>query len=230
LVERPSLSGTSEYYVCSAGFSGQYDILVRRVWGEVSGGKATVEVYTAFGTPAQRFVSYEVDLSEKAALVQVNLDKGQRTEPIGDAQLAGVKTSRLALSKAVLSQVGGYQSDSETGSSSSQSSQAAYAIYRQNLLRENFIKAPRGRTTGYQPIITTLPEGIMWQPPLTGVISADRRYIRLNGGWPQFSGIGEVLTYNIFGGGTGAGGAGTGGFGGAGLGGGAGGGIGGGGF
>ncbi len=53
--EAAKLEGYSEYYVCAQGYAGQYDVLVRRVWGEVTGGKATVEIYTDYGTPEQNY-------------------------------------------------------------------------------------------------------------------------------------------------------------------------------
>jgi hypothetical protein len=88
---------------------------------------------------------------------------------------------------------------------------------------------------GFQPVIQPLPEGAMMLA--TGVVSADRRYARIEP-FPTFSQIARVQTFNIatgqgnaqqggagggaFGGGLGGGGLG-GGFGGGGLGGGGGG-------
>ena len=43
--------GHCAVYVCPKGFSGNYRILVRRVWGEVTTGKVTVEVITHYRTP-----------------------------------------------------------------------------------------------------------------------------------------------------------------------------------
>ena len=65
---------------------------------------------------------------------------------------------------------------------------------------------------------------------VTGVVSADRRYVRISPS-PFFTGIGEIFTFNFVDGQGGTQGQGTGGFGGGGLGGGggAGGGVGGGG-
>ncbi len=47
---------------------------------------------------------------------------------------------------------------------------------------------------GYQPVITTLPEGTNMSA--TAVISADRRYVRISV-VPLFSAIGQVETFNF---------------------------------
>ncbi|MFO0942162.1 MAG: hypothetical protein U0930_15605, partial [Pirellulales bacterium] len=235
LVEKPRLGGFSEYYVCAAGYSGQYDILVRRIWGEVSGGKATVEIYSDFGTPEQKYISQEINVVDRAALLQVAVKNGHRQDPIADAQIAGVKAKQLATSRSLLAQYNpssSSSSDSEGSSepSASDSERAAYTLMRQNLMRNanNFGFPNRGGAVGYMPITTVIPEGVFWNG-LSGVVSADRRYVRLNGAWPSFSGIGEIFTFNFVAGTTSSTGAGTGGFGGGGLGGGGGGGLGGGG-
>jgi hypothetical protein len=211
--QKAQLGGYSEYYVCPQGFAGQYDILIRKIWGEVSGGKATVEIYTDFGTPEQNYISQAVDLSEKDVMIQVAVKNGQRKEPIADAQVAAVKTKQLAASRAVLSQIG--SQDSRSGGNASD-----YFAFRQMQLRnalQNQFGFPIGRgAVGYQPVITTLPEGASLS--VSGVVSADRRYVRINPS-PFFTGIGEIFTFNFVTGNTGAGG--TGGVGQGGIGGGA---------
>ncbi len=45
-----SRDGFSELYVCPQAFSGNYRVLLRRVWGKVTAGKLTVEVFSHYGT------------------------------------------------------------------------------------------------------------------------------------------------------------------------------------
>ena len=73
---------------------------------------------------------------------------------------------------------------------------------------------------GFQPIIITLPAGT--QMVATGVVSADRRYVRISTS-PSFTGIGDVTTFTFAGAAMEAGGGGGLGGGGGGLGGGGGG-------
>ncbi len=207
--DKASLDGYSEYYVCSQGYSGQYEILVQRVWGNVTGGRATVEVYTDFGTPDQAFYSKQVDLSEKAAVIQVNVKNGHRQVPIAEAHLAAVRDSQIATGRAVLGQLAG-------SSSSDSSAYDDYKAYRQGLAAgPGFgFGFPRGRgAVGYRPVITTLPEGMNLS--VAGVVSADRRYVRI-GTSPFFSAIGEVFTFNSATGQQGQNSGGQGGFGGGG--------------
>ena len=46
----------SETYVCPQGFSGQYRLLIRRVWGNVTTGHATVQLLTDVGRESQKFI------------------------------------------------------------------------------------------------------------------------------------------------------------------------------
>jgi hypothetical protein len=66
---------------------------------------------------------------------------------------------------------------------------------------------------GFQPVITTLPEGTMMFT--RAIISADRRYVRVSP-FPFFSAIPEVSTFNFVTGQTGTNGGGGGGVGGGG--------------
>jgi hypothetical protein len=208
LNQKAQLGGFSEYYICAQGYSGQYDIMIRRVWGEVSGGKATVEIYTDFGTPNQNRIIQEVDLTEKDVLVQVAVKNGQRTEPIAETQLAAVRAKQLATGRAVLSQIG----ESGTNpSGSSSSGRNEYFAFRQMQMMNGArgFGFPRGPgAVGYMPVITTLPEGAMLM--VSGVVSKDRRYVRISPS-PFFTGIGEIFTFNFVSGETGGGGGGMGG-------------------
>jgi hypothetical protein len=80
-----SINGLSEIYVCPQGYAGEYDILVRRIWGKVSGGKATVEVLTDYGTPDQRSIVQQVAINEKDGLIRVAVKHGHRKEPMAAA-------------------------------------------------------------------------------------------------------------------------------------------------
>jgi hypothetical protein len=58
----------------------------------------------------------------------------------------------------------------------------------------------RPGAVGFRPQITTLSEGAMLSAP--GIISADRRYVRITP-FPFFSQIGDVVTFNFITGQTG---------------------------
>lgn len=225
-LDKPSKDGFSEMYVCASGYSGQYRILIRKVWGEVSGGKVTVNLATDFGTPDQKITQHVIALQQDAVLV-TEVKNGHRKEPIVEAQLAQVQ-KRMSETGAVLAQMA---PTSAGGSSSSY----------QNLLRSLY-GGPNGignngqggvgpfigrNVVGYRPILTFINQGTFMAP--TAVISGDRRYVTVAPS-PNFSDIIAVDTFNTFtgqtatgqgGGGAGGGGAqgggGGGGFGGGGA-------------
>ena len=221
--EAAKVGGFSEYYVCSQGFAGQYDVLVRRVWGEVTGGKATVEIYTDYGTPDQKLIVKQLDLSEKDSLIQVAVKNGHRREPIASTQIANAQKQRIAASRAVLGQMAPPENDGSTSTGGSESEYPTMQQFRQSIANNNRFGFPGGGAVGYMPQITTIPSGA--NLTVAGVISADRRYVRI-APTPFFSDIGQVTTFNFVSGATGSSGTGGGaggGFGGGGVGGGGGG-------
>ena len=115
--EAASVDGFSEFYVCSQGYAGEYDVLIRRVYGEVTGGKVTVEVYTDFGSPEQTHTIRQIDLSSEGAMLQVAVKNGHRDEPIAAAQLAHIRTEQMETGAAVLGQFAGNDSADSTSAS-----------------------------------------------------------------------------------------------------------------
>ena len=62
------------------GFSGQYRLLVHRVWGNVTAGKVTVDIQT--NNPDRPHIHAQVPLGEKDALVLFDVNNGRRTEQL----------------------------------------------------------------------------------------------------------------------------------------------------
>ena len=228
-LDKPSKDGFSETYVCANGYSGQYRILIRKVWGEVAGGKVTVNLLTDYGTPNQRVVQHQVPI-QKDSIVVAEVKSGHRKEPIVNAQLARVQ-KRMAEAGAVLAQVMPNKNDSPNSDSGSayQRLLASYAAGQNGIGGRNgqFPFIGRG-VVGYRPVITVIPEGTF--DSSSAVISGDRRYVYV-APQPNFTEIISVSTFNTFTGSSGltGGGAGGGAGGGGGAQGGAGGGFGGGG-
>jgi hypothetical protein len=202
LSSNASHEGHSETYICPEGFSGQYRMLVRRVWGKVTAGKVTVDIYTNYNTDKQTHIREQIPLGDKDALVVFDVPNGRRLDALEEHQVASAAKVQLAVNRAVLAQ--------QLDAASSQSN-ALYDYARSMRMAQEqgrWIGAPGRRGVGYRPEITTLPEGV--NMTATAVISADRRYVRVTA-TPLFSVIGEVNTFNFA---TGQGGT-TGGAGGA---------------
>jgi tetratricopeptide (TPR) repeat protein len=175
----------SEAYVCPQAFAGKYRVRIHRVWGEVTAGKVTVDVFCHQGSDQVQHERRQLELTGKDALVVFDLDKGRRTEPLETAQIAGA-VERQRVSQSVLTQQIASGNDPTIMPSQSD-------ILRR---RNRFGALGAGGAVGYQPIIQTLPEGV--QLSAMGVISADRRYVRISTS-PTFSTIGDVQTFTFAG-------------------------------
>jgi hypothetical protein len=187
LAKANSAEGQSETYVCPEGFSGQYRMLVKRVWGKVTAGKVTVDIYTNYNTDKQTHIRQQIPLADKDALVVFDVANGRRKEALAEHQVANVAKVQMAVGQAVLAQ----QLDSAASQSNALSDYARSVRIAQ---QQGRWLAPRRNAVGYRPVITTLPEGANMSA--TAVISADRRYVRITA-LPFFSVIGEVQTFNF---------------------------------
>lgn len=221
-LDRAGRDGYSETYACAKGYSGTYRIAIRKIWGEVAGGKVTVQLVTDYKTPDQRYIEQQISL-ERDALLMAEVKNGHRKEPIAEAQLAKLQWDKQLASEAVLAQVG---NNGELSESPSLSQQWAYQRMLSNYAsrNSNAVVPPffRRGAVGYRPNITVIPSGTSLVA--MAVISGDRRYVRVDAA-PFFSDIVAVDTFNFIdgsgtnngaGGGLGGGGLGGGGLGGGG--------------
>jgi hypothetical protein len=196
-------------------------LLIRRVWGNVSTGHATVELLTDIGRPSQKYIRKAVPLTEKDALVVFEVKEGQRKQEIAEAQLAHLRDVQRDVQGQMLGQF---------NNPADESAEVLTDLFRdvQRLTGGRGVagRNPFGRRggVGFRPELTVLPEGATLST--LAIISADRRYVRITP-VPFFSQIGDVTTFNFVTGEEGGGGAGggAGGVGGIGGGGGGGGGI-----
>ena len=192
----------------------------------------------------------QIPLDNGEALVKFDVADGRRKESIQDQRVINATVDSVAQAKMVrqsqtiLAQQLAAANDQQaaavlTQAQSAGSSSAAAASQMQQDVPYVFPAAWANGlhgAVGYQPLITTLPSGTNMSA--TGVVSADRRYVRVTT-MPVFSSISSVSSFNVasgsaaqglaggIGSGAGGGGLGGGGLGGGGLGGG---GLGGGGF
>ena len=238
-----SEDGMSETYVCPKGFSGEYQVLVRRIYGDVAAGKVNVEIVTNLttdevGTTANQHIQQQIDLREKDAVVIFELKDGRREDSIEDHIVANAAVRHVEVNRSILGQQFDRLADDRVAASNSL---ADLELLRTRDPRQaaRVQAALRGRgAVGFMPVIQQFPEGTMMMGQ--AVISADRRYVRVSMS-PFFSRVADVATFNFVtgqgnnqqqgGGQQGGGGVGGGGVGGGGGGfGGGGGGVGGGGF
>lgn len=187
-----------ERYVATEAFPGEYRILVRRAWGKVAGDTITAEMTINRGTDKEQTLRRQIRTGADDQLLTVTVPEGRRQEPLLDAQIAQDVVTQRTLGKAVLAQQLAAIGDPLASESMSQSRGGTATPP----LPPGLPFFGRG-AVGYQPIITTLPEGVNMFA--RAVVSADRRYVRITA-VPLFSGVGQVTQFNF----SGAGAAGTG--------------------
>jgi hypothetical protein len=187
---RDSLGGRAEVYVCPKGFDGTYRLLVRRVWGNVTGGRVNVEVITHYRGLNSANVRKKVTLNNDEALVTFDLKGGRRKEPLREQQVANAVGGQLAVNRQILAQ----QLDAAVDPSVLQQLALARSGGNGAAAANDGFPFFGGGAVGYQPVIITLPKGA--NLAATAVISADRRYVRITC-VPLFSGVSEVTVFNM---------------------------------
>jgi tetratricopeptide (TPR) repeat protein len=192
------VSGTTELYLCAKGFNGHYRMLLRRIWGEVTAGKVTVDLYTNYRGKNQTHRHEQITLSENGALIEWDLQDGRRQQSLSDEQLLQTTRNHLAVSRAVIAQQLSLYENSQATKD--------YERSKKEAARDGRLTVRSRTRPGYRPVITTLPQGS--NMTATAVISADRRYVRVTP-TPLFSVIGPVSTFNFSSGTTGTSGTGT---------------------
>jgi hypothetical protein len=205
--QRKSGDSYTETYVCSKAFAGRYQMLIRKVWGEVTADQVKVKITMRRPTRTEKdgdnrvasiaakeegpiVIMDTADLDEGTNFVQFALENGRRTEPLSDVQVANAIREQQALGREILAQqVGGL----DAGALQSLAASRALAGNGNGVI-PGILPIPVGGAVGFRPVITTLPEGA--NLAATAVISADRRYVRITA-LPLFSKIGKVLAFNI---------------------------------
>jgi len=186
---RTGIAETSEEYVCPEGFSGDYRMFARIVWGKIPSGKVTLQLITLRpdGTPMS--VTRHIDVDDRGSLINFNVAYGRRKQSLEVHQVATDVEQQLAVNRTVLAQQIAAIADPKAIRAQQVAAQAQVPFVT------GFTPfVGRGGAVGFQPQITTLPSGATMSA--TAVISADRRYVRITA-LPFFSQVGPVTTFNV---------------------------------
>ena len=182
----------SETYVCPKGFNGDYRLAIKKLWGEVIGGKVKVELYTHVNADdlnslkgKKPMVGY-IQLKEDAAGMMFTLHDGRRTAA---SQQVIANAVNNQVNRAILAQQLAQAFDPNAMAKLDGFVNADQAAEEGRYYNPYF----RQGAVGYQPQIITLPTGtnLMAQ----AVVSADRRYVRITS-VPMFSYIANVRIFN----------------------------------
>ncbi len=182
----------SETYVCPKGFNGDYRLAIKKLWGEVIGGKVKVELYTHVNADdlnslkgKKPMVGY-IQLKDDAAGMMFTLHDGRRTAA---SQQVIANAVNNQVNRAILAQQLAQAFDPNAMAKLDGFVNADQAAEEGRYYNPYF----RQGAVGYQPQIITLPTGtnLMAQ----AVVSADRRYVRITS-VPMFSYIANVRIFN----------------------------------
>ena len=220
----PDASGElSEYYVLPRGFSGDYRVAVRKVWGDVTANKVTVSLYQHYRTDKQISKQRQINLAENGSMVLFTLNDGRRKSSLEAHAIETMAEKELFVGRNALAKqfAAGRSREAAAdyyGSREDSDPQGVGGAVVNDEQLDDFVLLPR--SAGYRPEITQLFEGAQTSASAT---TADRLHVLVNTS-PFFSQITEVVNFNSLGNADTAGGAGGGlGGGGGGLGGGGGG-------
>lgn len=190
-----SAEGYSETYVCAQAFPGEYQLMLKKVWGKVTSGQVKVEVIAKNGKPA----TMQVDLADGTNVIRFALDQGRRQEPLEEVKVANAIRDQAEMGRNLLAQQLGEAIDPRAVAAA-QAARAgtlagnAGALNGVGGLLPIPIPVLGGGAVGFRPVVTKLPEGA--NLAANAVISADRRYVRISS-MPLFSKVGKVLAFNI---------------------------------
>ena len=192
---KAGLSGQiSEQYILPKGFAGDYRLVIKRIWGEVTSGKVTVSIHNHYRSEKEASLTKQVKIDNKGALVLFSLDQGRRTEALEDHEIQTVVRKQLLANRNVLAQ-----------EVADNYSSGAASDYYGGLLGNvgggqvgNILDAQLAGNgvVGYTPIITQIPEGTFFT--VNHATTADRLHVMISVS-PNFTQITSVSTFNILG-------------------------------
>ena len=212
-------------YTCPMAFTGNYDVIVRRSWGELPQGKVTVNIITGIGTENEKVATYPLELKEGKAGFTVELENGRRSEEVKQELLTAsalVEQLRVKTDKEISEKVKAYQTRSAKAAATRAAENQNYAAsYTKEGAEpekkpETDFTTPElqytlGADSGYMPVISTISVGAQMQPNLG--VTPDRRYVLISPN-AAFSGLLRMFQYNTSSGVSGSFGSGGGGMGG----------------
>ena len=204
-------------YVCPMGFSGEYNFLVSKSWGEVAQNKVTVKIMTNVGTEKEHSDVQVFTMDNDEALFTVDLVEGRRSEELKEELLtASAMMNQLQIrnSNELTRLANAYKSNKARNEArESNALQSKANEYVSSYKQEEANTEVKGDGApqiayvtpdpGYYPVIDYLDLGAGFTT--SAGISGDRRYV-LVAPMPNFSQLIKMFTYNSGDGSSGGGG------------------------
>jgi len=179
--------GVYELYVVPKGFAGDYKMLVKRIYGDVTANTITVDIFTNYGHDNQTHQRQQIEIGKDGALVNFSLEDGRRRESLAEHQVEVAAETQAMVSRDIINQ----QIESASYDSTATDEYVQETANNSN----DFVERSRN-AVGYRPVITTLQSGAQFTP--FAVISPDRRYVRFtNPAQSSFRQIGQVSSFTF---------------------------------
>ncbi|MFV0443600.1 MAG: hypothetical protein ACK5Q5_08515 [Planctomycetaceae bacterium] len=179
----PQAENCYEEYVCAQAMSGDYRFVVRHVWGDIVGSRATLTIIRHQGTPAEEVTTEAITLGPQEASIRIHLDDGRR------------KQIRIVAPQQVSAQLELPAKRTRPRVASRGGERAAADLARSRGQLAPFQIGSTG-AVGYQPTVTIIPTGETFTAQ--AIVSPDRRYVRI-GVSPTFSQLIDVVNFTFFG-------------------------------
>ena len=182
----PKPQNSYDAYVCALAASGTYTIHVRHIRGDIVGKRATLTAIRYAGSDQESKKTISVPLSSDDVSVRIPLNRGRRKTANAPVDKLATPAAPRILRK---------PTDRRRAESEARKAAGRFSASRRPANPPVNRQAGAGNFVGFQPIIQVIPEGI--QLPVSAIVSADRRYVRLTLN-PSFSSLVDVATFSAF--------------------------------
>lgn len=195
-----------ERYVLPKGFSGEYQVIVKKVTGAVTSGKVNVDIRHHVNSDNEVGMSRLIDLGEKGFTTKFELAQGRRTDSLEEQTFNTLVDRQMAMSHTVLA-----QALSDSYNSGAASEYYGGLIGGGGLGENPFVPGALqggnrlGGAVGYQPQITNILIATSLQ--VQHATTSDRLYVMVSLS-PFITDLSAVENFNILGNANNAGAAG----------------------
>ncbi len=181
----PNADNCYDLYICGKGYPGVYKIRIRHAYGDIVSKKALLTITEKAQSKNPVVTRKTVELLSEETTIEFELKGGRReAERTIEIKAVSLQQARERAKKTTLDWLRGRRVQiTQTNRPENQTA--------------GFQSFGVGVGVGYQPVVTTLNDGVTLAANAT--VSADRRYVTLSVS-PTFSTISDVFTYTFLGG------------------------------
>jgi len=186
----------TEKYVLPKGFSGDYQLVVKRVTGTVTSGKVNVDVRHHANSPSETRESRPVNLDGKGFIVNFTLANGRREDSLEEHTLKTLVDKQMIAGQQILAQQLAQGSSSTAASEYFGGLIGTGSTSEGPILNQDNSNLFRGGVVGYQPETEFFDIALSLQ--VQHATTSDRLYVIVSL-TPNFTDVVSVSTFNALG-------------------------------